>query len=155
MSTSSSMSAVRSIWRRSSGWPRVRPASTKELAAVLVRQDRDLVGAELLRDLDDLLLVAVDERAQQRQLGGLLHHGQVRQRLGGDLSERVAGHECLSALAPTEGGGDLHHQPALRQHLEAPAPAVASRRWALPNETTKSRESPWKRSSRPASAYAL
>src|SRR5215208_6754821 len=45
----------------------------EQLAAVLVGENRDLVRAELLRDLNDLLLVAVDQRPQERQLCGLLH----------------------------------------------------------------------------------
>jgi hypothetical protein len=97
---------------------RDRELRGEELAAVLVGQDGDLVGAELPRDLHDLLLVAVDQGAQERQLGRLLDHREVGERLRGDLPQGVAGHQRLGALAPAERRGHLHHQAPLRQHLK-------------------------------------
>ena len=119
-STSSSTSAVRSIRRRSSGWPRVDgELRREELAAVLVGQDRDVVGAELARGVHDLGLVAVDQRPQQRQL-----RPPPRPRPGWAASARRPGRASrpvTSASAPSrspERGRHAHHQPPLREHLE-------------------------------------
>ena len=61
----------------------------EEPAAVLVRLDRSLVGADLLRLLGDLHLVHADQRAQKGQRRRLIHHRQVAGGLRGDLPQTV------------------------------------------------------------------
>ena len=87
-------------------------ARHEELAAVLVRLDRDREGAERLGMGRDFLLVHSDEGAKKRQRRGVLDDRQIGKRLRGHLTEAVSGHEGGGADPPRDGRRDAdHHAP--------------------------------------------
>ena len=104
---------------------RLGPRAGEEGAAVLGGERRHGEGPDLLGLLDDLGLVPGDQRPQQRQVGRLLDDAQVVERLRGDLAERVPRDQHLGSFSPPEHRGHLHHQTALREHLQ---PIRAGRR---------------------------
>ena len=66
---------------------RLRAARHEERAAVRSGLAGDVVGPDLMRAGDDLLLVRSDERTKHGHLHGLVDGGDVLQRLGGHLAE--------------------------------------------------------------------
>ena len=114
---------------------RQRVARREQRAAVLVGDDRDRIGAELLRLGRDLVLVHADERPEQRQRRHAADHRQVLERLRRHLADDVAGDERLAvaqrgrcARRCAASAGDR------RRRASAPAPtappAAGSRRTA-------------------------
>jgi len=88
----------------------------QERAAVLLRHDRQLVGAGAVGERGDLLLVGPDQRAQHRQVGDPVDRAQVRKRLRGNLVERFAGDQRQAAPAPGDPLGDPQHHPPVEDH---------------------------------------
>ena len=154
------MSAARSMRRRSLGLAaRHGDLGGEELAAVLVGEGwRSRRCRAAWADLHDLRLVAVDQRAQERQLRRPPSTKcEVRQRLTTPP---------VRASRPLTSASALSRRPSSEATLSISrrcdstwsrtvSHAVASRRWAGPNETTNRREPPWKRSSRPAERVGL
>ena len=71
----------------------------EERAAVLVRNDRDRIGAEPLRLRGDLFLVHADERPQHRQRHHLGDARHVLERLRRDLPDHLTGDERQRPVA--------------------------------------------------------
>src|SRR5262249_36494044 len=81
-------------------------------AAVGLVLDRELEGPDATRELDRLLLVERDQRAQHGELARGLDAAQVLERLARHLTEALAGDDRAGALDAREAPGDaLHHAP--------------------------------------------
>ena len=81
-------------------------------AAVLIREDGGLEGADLSRQSDDLLLVHADKRLEN---GHVYDRLRGRHRLHGltcDLTEIFAGHDGLRARVIRNAFGNAHHESA-------------------------------------------
>src|SRR5690606_23438870 len=87
----------------------------RDHAAVLGHVLGELGGADLRRGIDDVLLVAGDQRTHHQHVGGRVDHRQVGQGLAGHLADRLAGHQGLDlqTLGDLRGGAQHH---ALEDH---------------------------------------
>ena len=97
---------------RSASWARARVAGCdghEQRAAVLEGEDRRLVGADAARERGGLDLVVGDERPQHDPPRGRLDGGQVLDRLAGDLTQVLAGHQRARLQAVGDLVGDAHH----------------------------------------------
>src|SRR5450830_692448 len=65
--------------------------------------------ADLGRQVDDVLLMAGDQRANHQLLGYTVDHRQVRQRLAGHLGDRLAGHQRADLQAIGHDGSSAQH----------------------------------------------
>ena len=90
----------------------------EEAAAVLIRQDGDLVAAKRPRLLNDLLLVAADQGAEDRHSNRLLDHRKVVQCLGGHLPQAFPCHQGLGTLSPRDLRRDPHHESPVEHHAQ-------------------------------------
>ncbi|MCY1422215.1 hypothetical protein D9M71_378900 [compost metagenome] len=79
-------------------------------AAILRHVLGKLGGADLGGGIDDVLLVADDQRTQHQRIGHPIDHREVRQGLAGHLGDRLAGHQRvqLQALGHAAGGAQHH-----------------------------------------------
>src|SRR5258708_34350470 len=90
----------------------------EEGAAILIRDDRDWIGADSLRLRRDLVLAHSDERAQNleaRRVGDRRH---VLERLRRDLADHFARHERLRVRLARELLGDSQHQSPVDDDAE-------------------------------------
>ena len=81
----------------------------KDRAAVLIGQDGGLEGADLFRDLDDLLLVKADQRAEDREGADLIGHGERRKGLRGHLPDALSGDQAQASGLLCQPLRDPHH----------------------------------------------
>ena len=90
----------------------------EELAAILIRLDRGLIGPELLRLFGNLHLIHSDERSKERKLRRFFDHGKILRRLGCDLPQAISGHESPAAFTPRQLFCNAHHDPTIEHDAE-------------------------------------
>ncbi len=93
-------------------------ARGEELAAVLVGDDGDVVGANPPGLVDDLLLVHPHERPQHRHARGSCDDGHVVQGLRRHLSDRLAGDQGARARVAGDALGDAQHHAPVDHHAQ-------------------------------------
>ena len=125
--------------------PRRRPARLggrmfrrKQLAAILILDDRDREGSEPLGLRDDLVLVHPNQRPEHRQRGHRPDRLQVFERLRRDLADHLARSRAPPRTHPSRHRlGDAQHQPAIDRPPAAaaapPAPPAAESRRTPPD----------------------
>ena len=84
----------------------------KNGAAVLKRLNGGLKGSNLLGNVDDLLLVKTDQRAEYRHGADLIGRSQGLYGLGCHLPDALAGYECQGIALFRDLFCDLHHVAA-------------------------------------------
>ena len=78
-------------------------------AAVLERLDGGFVRADLLGDIDDLLLIEGDDRTIDRKMADLVGADEGLHGLARDLTDGLARDECDTVSLLGDGLGDTHH----------------------------------------------
>ena len=100
---------------------RRRMPRREQRAAVLIRDDRDGIGAEPLRLGGDLVLVHADERPQHRQRHDAADRRHVLERLRRHLADDVAGDERLRRAAAARSARRCASSAAGRRRRAAAA----------------------------------
>src|SRR5262245_23319168 len=88
----------------------------KHGAAILIRQNADLVGPNGSRRSYYFFLVVSNERAKNGKTCRCRHHSKVVERLAGNLSQAVTGHQGRGFLLCRNDFGDPHHETAVKHH---------------------------------------
>ena len=57
---------------------------------------------------------SLQQRAQEREFRGRLHHREILRCLRCDLAEAIAGDQRPTAMTPRELFGDAHHDPSIQ-----------------------------------------
>jgi len=91
----------------------------KDGAAVVERQDRDVIGADFAGDFDDVFFVHADERTEYGHTDDAVGDGKPLYCLAGYLSDRLSRNQCLTAVFARDFFGDSHHEAAhyYRRHI--------------------------------------
>ncbi|MNV97306.1 hypothetical protein D3C71_1924110 [compost metagenome] len=72
--------------------------------AVLRHVPGEVGGADFVGQVDDVLLVTGDQRAQYQLVRHAVDHRQVRQRLAGNLGDRLTGDQRLDLQSIGDSG---------------------------------------------------
>ena len=94
---------------------RMRLGTTRheKRTAIRRRLAGDVIGPDLLRANDDLLLIGPDERAKDGQVDDFVDRHDVLKRLRSDLAEGFPRHDRLRALHAGDALGDGVHHPSI------------------------------------------
>ena len=68
-------------------------------AAIFRHGAGKIFRADLTRQVDDVLFIVRNQRAQDQSIGDIIDQAQVSEGLTGDLAERFAGDQRLHAIA--------------------------------------------------------
>ena len=81
-------------------------------AAIFIRLDRCLVGTDFQGNIDDILFVETDQRAEDRKCADCIGNRQGMNRLGCYLTDALAGDESETVVFLRQLFRDLHHVAA-------------------------------------------
>ncbi len=81
----------------------------KDRTAVLIRQDRGFICADLLGNIHDLHLIKADQRAEHRKRTYFIRYRKRLYRLGCHLSDTLSGDQSETFILLRDLLGDHHH----------------------------------------------
>src|SRR5438034_292468 len=105
---------------------RLRMLGYEHRAAVLVRQNADVVRFNTASCPDDVFFIVPDQRPENRELSDAGNRSKVFQRLACYLAQAVAGHQPLSPFLQGQNFGYAHHEASVQKHAKG--------RWRIRND---------------------
>src|SRR3972149_4808756 len=111
--------------------PRLRRRGGRPEEGADLRAFRDLVRADHLRAIDDLLLVEAEQRSQNRMARRRVDHPQVREGLARGLSAILSRGKDVGRLAVRERVRQADHEPLREYEVQSPVAQVCDLRERL------------------------